>query len=141
MKKIVLDFLLRGAVACGIGPIVLAIVYLILQKAANLESLTVAQICTGIFSISALAFVSGGINAIYKIERLPLLSAIAIHGIVLYVSYLLTYLVNDWLDLGIVPIIAFTIIFAVGYIIIWIVIYSIIRKNIQKVNDCLIKNQ
>ena len=141
MKKFVLDFLLRGAVACGIGPIVLAIVYLILQKADNLESLTVAQICTGIFSISALAFVSGGINAIYKIERLPLLSAIAIHGIVLYVSYLLTYLVNDWLDHGIVPIIAFTIIFAVGYIIIWIVIYSIIRKNIQKVNDCLIKNQ
>ena len=73
MKKFVLDFLRRGLIAAGIGPIVLAIVYLILQQASAIETLSVNQVCIGIFSITALAFIAGGMNAIYQIERLPLL--------------------------------------------------------------------
>ena len=32
MKDIVKDFLFRGLVACGFGPIALAVIYLILEK-------------------------------------------------------------------------------------------------------------
>ena len=49
MKKIVLEFLHRGAIACGLGPIILALIYLILQKHAGVETLTVNQLCIGIF--------------------------------------------------------------------------------------------
>ena len=108
MKKFVSEFIRRGLIAVGVGPVVFAVVYLILQQYAAIEVLTVNQICIGIFSLSALAFVAGGMNAIYQIERLPLMAAILIHGSVLYVGYLGTYLLNDWLDLGVIPIVVFT---------------------------------
>ena len=137
MKRFVLEFLRRGAIASGIGPIVLAIIYIILQQAANVDTLTVNQVCIGIISLTALAFIAGGLNALYQLERLPLLVAILIHGGVLYVGYLATYLVNDWLNLGVIPIVVFSAIFVVGYIVIWAIIYSIIRKNTARINEIL----
>lgn len=137
MKKIVKEFFRRGIAACGLGPIVLAVLYLILQYNGVVEILTVNEVCIGIFSLSALAFVAGGMNVIYQIERLPLMAAISIHGGVLYVSYLLTYLVNDWLDWGAAPILVFTGIFIVGYLLIWAVIYSITKRNTDRINEIL----
>ena len=141
MKKIVLEFLRRGLMACGLGPIVLAVLYLILQHQANLETLTVNQVCLGIFSLSALAFIAGGMNVIYQIERLPLMVAILIHGSVLYISYLGTYLINDWLEWGVTPILVFSGIFAFGYLVIWAIIYSIIKRNTEKLNLILKQKQ
>lgn len=141
MKKFVLEFLRRGLIASGIGPIVLAIVYLILQQAAAVETLSVNQVCIGIFSITALAFIAGGMNAIYQIERLPLMVAILIHGGILYISYLVTYLLNDWLDFGALPIIVFSAVFVVSYIVIWAIIYSIIKRNTDKLNKMLQQKQ
>lgn len=141
MKKFVLEFLRRGLIASGIGPIVLAIVYLILQKTNAVETLSVNQVCIGIFSITALAFIAGGMNAIYQIERLPLMVAILIHGGILYISYLVTYLLNDWLDFGALPIIVFSAVFVVGYIVIWAIIYFIIKRNTAKLNKMLKEKQ
>ena len=141
MKKFVSEFLRRGFIAASIGPIVLAIVYLILQQSVGVNALTVNEVCIGIFSLSMLAFIAGGMNAIYQIERLPLMAAILIHGSVLYIGYFATYLVNGWLDLGKLPIIVFTAIFIVGYIIIWAIIYSVTRRNTSKLNEMLKKKQ
>ena len=141
MKKYILDFFRRGLIAGGFGPIVLAIFYLILQHQRVLETLTVNQVCLGIFSSSALAFIAGGMNAIYQIERLPLMVAILIHGSILYISYLGTYLVNGWLEWGMIPVLVFTGIFVVGYLIIWAIIYAIIKRNTEKVNEVLKKKQ
>ena len=141
MKKFVLEFLRRGLIASGISPIVLAIVYLILQQTAAVETLSVNQVCIGIFSITALAFIAGGMNVVYQIERLPLMAAILLHGGILYVSYLSTYLLNDWLDFGVMPIVVFTAIFVVGYIVIWAIIYSIIKSNTVKLNKMLKEKQ
>jgi membrane-bound ClpP family serine protease len=141
MKKHISEFLRRGAIAAGIGPIVLAVLYLIMHSTAGLDSLTVKEVCTGIFSITALAFVAGGINAIYQIERLPLMLAIFIHGAVLYVGYLITYLLNSWLRWDKISVLVFTCIFVVGYLAIWAVIYSVIKKNTDKINEMLKKKQ
>ena len=141
MKKILLEFLRRGLAACGLGPIVLAIFYLILQHQGTVQNLTVNQVCTGIFSLSALAFIAGGMNVVYQIERLPLMAAIAIHGSVLYFSYLATYLVNNWLEWGTSPILVFSGIFILGYLLIWAIIYSVIRRNTRRVNEALRKKQ
>ena len=141
MRKFVMEFLRRGFAACGMGPIILAILYLILQQTAAVDTLTVAQVCIGIFSITALAFIAGGMNAIYQIERLPLMLAILMHGSVLYISYLGTYLLNDWLNWGVMPIVVFSAVFVVGYIVIWAIIYSIIRRNTDKLNESLKKRQ
>ena len=141
MKKHILDFIRRGLIACGIGPIILAVVYLFLKRHAGLETLTVEQVTTGIVSLSALAFLAGGMNVIYQVERIPLMAAILVHGGVLYVSYLVTYLVNGWLEWGITPILAFTGIFVLGYLVIWGIIYSVIRKKTYKLNEGLKKIQ
>ena len=141
MKKIILEFLRRGVIACGLGPIILAVIYLILQQAADVDTLSVHDVCIGIFSLTGLAFIAGGMNAVYQVERLPLMTAILIHGGVLYIGYLGTYLLNDWLDFGLIPIVVFTAIFVVGFIVIWAVIYSIIRKNTEKLNEMLKKKQ
>lgn len=141
MKKNALEFLRRGIVACGSGPLVLAVLYLILQSQGLLQTLTVSRVCLGIFSLTALAFVAGGMNFVYQIERLPLMVAILIHGSVLYISYLVTYLLNGWLDWGVAPILVFSGIFLLGYLVIWAVIYSIIKKNTDRINEILKKKQ
>lgn len=141
MKRHIREFIRRGLMAFGFGPLVLAILYLILHEHAVIETLTIRQVCVGIFSISALAFVAGGMNAIYQVERLPLMVAVLIHGGVLYFSYLGTYLLNDWLEWGFVPIMAFSVIFAAGYLVIWAVIYCIIRNRTQEINRVLKEKQ
>lgn len=141
MKKFALDFLRRGLVACGFGPIVLAIVYLILNKNGVVDVLSVGEAVTGIFSLTALAFIAGGMNAVYQIERLPLMLAILLHGGVLYASYLATYLVNNWLETSMIPILAFTGVFVVGYFAIWAVIYCVIRRRTKRINEILNQKQ
>ena len=141
MKKIILEFIRRGLTACGFGPIVLAVLYLILQRQGILHSLTVEQVCLGIVSLWMLAFVAGGLNVLYQIERLPLMMAILIHGSVLYISYLVTYLLNDWLEQGLLPILIFSGIFVFGYLTVWLVIYLITKKNTEAVNQALNQKQ
>ena len=141
MRKNILEFFRRGLISCGFGPIVLAVLYLILHHLADLESLSVNQVIVGIFSLSALAFIAGGMNVIYQIERLPLMMAILIHGGILYISYLGTYLLNDWLEWGTIPFLVFSGVFVVGYLVIWAVIYLIVKKNTAKINEKLKQKQ
>lgn len=141
MRRYAREFLRRGLTACGLGPIILAVIYLVMQRTAAIETLSVNQVCVGIFSITALAFVAGGMNVVYQIERLPLMSAILIHGGVLYISYLVTYLLNNWLEWGITPFLVFTAVFALGYLAIWAVIYCIIKRNTEKLNKALEKQR
>ena len=137
MKRYIGNFVQRGLTACGFGPLVLAIIYLILQNQGIVQTLTVNEVCIGILSLSGLAFLAGGMNSIYQIEQLPLMVAILTHGGVLYIGYLGTYLLNGWLELGITPVLVFTGIFVGGYLVIWAVIYSIIKKNTDRINEAL----
>jgi len=139
VKKHVLGFIRRGFAAFGFGPLVLAVIYLILQQQGLVQNLTVNEVCLGILTLSALAFVAGGMNAIYQIEQLPLMVAILIHGGVLYLCYLLTYLINGWLEWGTGPILVFSGIFAVGYLVIWAIIYSVIRRSTARLNEKLMQ--
>ena len=116
---------------------VLAVLYLLLP----VQILTAREVSLGIFSLSALAFLAGGLNVLYQIERLPLMAAIGIHGGVLYVGYLATYLLNGWLDWGRLPVLVFTAIFAVGYLAIWAVIYAILKRRTARVNALLRQKQ
>ena len=76
MKRLIWEFLRRGTAACGLGPMVLAVLYWVLHRQGALETLTVDQVCLGIVSLAALAFVAGGMNVLYQIERLPLMAAV-----------------------------------------------------------------
>lgn len=140
MKKFALEFLRRGLVACGFGPIVLAVLYLVLKQ-HGVETLTVDEVCLGIFSLTALAFIAGGMNAVYQMERLPLMLAILIHGGVLYAGYLAVYLLNGWLQQGLTPLLVFTAVFVIGYLVIWVIIYSVTKQKTAMLNQMLQKQQ
>jgi len=137
MRKFVSEFLRRGLMAFGFGPIVLAAVYLILSMTGAVETLEITDVSIGILSLSVLAFAAGGLNALYQLERLPLAVAVFIHGAVLYVLYMGTYLVNSWLEWGMIPILVFTGIFVVGYLIIWAIIFAVISGRTKRINEIL----
>lgn len=139
MKEKIWEFIRRGMMGSALGPLVLVVIYLILHRQGIIQTLTVNEVCLGFFSLSALAFIASGMNVIYQFERLPLMIAILIHGIVLYISYLATYLVNDWLEFGVTQILIFSAIFILGYLAIWAVIYTISRKNTKRINALLEK--
>ena len=141
MKRFLKDFLLRGMVAAGFGPLALVVFYLITAHYGRFEALSVSEVCTGIVSLTALAFIAGGMNAIYQIERLPLMAAITIHGAVLYGSYLVTYFINGWLEQGRGPVLVFTVIFLAGYLAVWAVIYAITKRSTDRINRILEQNQ
>ena len=134
MKRHLLEFFRRGLLACGFGPLVLAVLYLILQRQLDVRTLPVSQVCLGIVSLSVLAFMAGGMNVIYQFERLPLAAAILIHGSVLYTGYLGTYLLNGWLAAGAAPIMVFSVIFVLGYLAVWAVIYGVTKRRTAKLN-------
>ena len=137
MSRIIREFFRRGLTACGFGPMVLAVLYLILQRQGLIHTLTVREVCLGIFSLSALAFVAGGMNVVYQIERLPLMAAVSLHGGVLYLCYLATYLLNGWLEWGTAPILVFSVIFLLGYLAIWAVICCIVSRRTRRLNEIL----
>ena len=137
MKRYAMEFIRRGLAACGLGPLVLAVIYLILDRLGTAQSLDAAAVSTGIFSLTALAFLAGGMNVVYQLERLPLMAAVTIHGGVLYLGYLAVYLVNGWLEQGRGPILVFTAIFVIGYLLIWAVIYAILRRRTRRLNQLL----
>lgn len=137
MKKFLKEFFLRGLICAAGGPVVLAIIYGILGAAGAAESLFPQKVCVEILSITALAFVAAGMTAIYQMEQLPLPTMILLHGGVLYMAYILTYLVNGWLLNQLKPILVFTGIFIAGYSAIWTIIYAVTRAKTKKLNEKL----
>lgn len=137
MKQFAKGFVLRGLVAAGGGPLVLAIIYGVLGETGAISSLTPWEVSVGILSVLLLAFIVAGMNAIYQVEQLPLMMAILLHGIALYATYILIYLFNGWLQEQLIPILTFTVVFVVGYAIIWLVIYSVTKHKTQKINEQL----
>jgi len=137
MKKYAIEFLKRGMSFCFGGPLVLAIVYGILGLVGAVENFTVGEVVIGIFSSTLLAFIAAGITVIYTIDKLSPFSAALIHGVVLYLDYILLYLFNGWLQSSLKPIMIFTGCFILGYLIIWGIVFVATRKCTKKLNESL----
>ena len=137
MKKFWKEFLFRGLICASGGPVVLAIIYGILGATGAVEAFSPAEVCTGILTITLLAFIAAGMTAIYQIEQLPLPIMILLHGGALYIAYILTYLLNGWLQRSLIPIAIFTGIFIAGYAVIWFIFYYVEKMKADKLNKLL----
>ncbi|MDO4650362.1 MAG: DUF3021 domain-containing protein [Eubacteriales bacterium] len=135
MKQYVKDFFIRGALFAWLGPVIMAIVWLCLQRAGVMDNLTVNQAVLGIFSITFMAFIAAGISVVYQIETLPKAFAALIQMAVLYIDYLGIYLLNGWLPVK--RILTFSVIFVVGFLIIWGIIYLSVRIKVKKMNQAI----
>lgn len=134
LKKYFKDFLLRGLVSMGFGPIILSIVYGILGLCRVVDKLAVNDVVLGFLSITVLAFLCGGMTVVYQIEEIGISKAITLHGIALYVAYAVVYITNNWLKDGLIPFLIFTVIFVIGYALVWLVIYLITKRGTDSLN-------
>ena len=141
MRRFIGEFIRRGLTACGFGPMVLAVVYGVLQAGGVISTLRVNEVVLGILTAALLAFVAGGINAIYGIERLPLVPAILIHAVVLYMDYVVIYLVNNWMEAKVTPLLVFTGCFLLGFGLIWMTVYWLTKKSADRLNKKLAEHR
>lgn len=128
------DFFLRGLLFGGFGPIIAGIVYLILHFTLEDLTLTGMEVFTVIVSTYLLAFVHAGASVFNQIESWPLAKSTLCHFGVLYVAYVLCYVINSWIPFEPLVLGIFTAIFAVGYAVIWLIVYISIRVTVKKLN-------
>lgn len=137
MKGFVKEFLKRGLIAFGFGPIIMAIVYISIGLAGVEGTLSFFELGKQMLLVSVMAFVAGGITAIYQAERVPLPLAIFIQAAVLYVDYIGIYLINGWIQNALIPIIVFSAIFIVGFALVWLIVYVVTKNTTRKLNKNL----
>ncbi|MBQ8254903.1 MAG: DUF3021 domain-containing protein [Clostridia bacterium] len=141
MNKYLKVFFLRGLMFGGFGPIILGVIYFVLQYSVKHFSLDGCQVFTAIISTYLLAFVQAGASVLNQIEtRYPLLMTGA-HLSVLYTSTLGAYLVNNWIPFRSEALVIFTAVFALGYAIIWLTVYLSVRSVSRKMNGKLKKEK
>ena len=136
-KKMMKEFIFRGLIAAGFGPIVYGIVIFIIETCGVNAMQDGSMILKAILSTYMMAFICAGASVIWQNERLGLGYSALIHGTVIYISYLITYLLNGWLDHDKIG--QFSIIFISGYIIIWLIIFITEKLKAKKLNQQLNK--
>lgn len=136
MNKYLKEFIFRGLIFGGFGPIVLGIIYFILFKIYNI-SFDGSEVLTGILSTYILAFIHAGASLFNQIEEWPIMKSISYHFVTLYIAYTLCYLVNSWITFEFKVFIIYTIIFIVIYVLIWIIVLIITKKQSKKFNKAL----
>ena len=137
MKKFIVEFLKRGAIFAGLGPLILAIVYFFLHLNGVVEMVPVTKMIAEIISSLILAFIAAGISAVYHVEKLQLGIAGLIQGSVLFADYIFFYLAMGWMPFRWDAIALFTAIFVVIFALIWLIVYLSIRNKIKKMNEKL----
>jgi hypothetical protein len=136
MNKNVEEYLKRGLIFGGFGPIVASIVIAIISitQAVDLEGW---QILVAVISTYILAFVQAGSTVFNQIENWPPIKSALLQGGSIYVVYIATYLVNSWIPLKWEVILIFTAVFIAAFAIIWLLIYFITKKTTAKLNKAL----
>ena len=127
-------FILRGLVFGGFGPIILGIIYAILQSTVNGFSLTGSEVLLGIVSTYILAFVQAGASVFNQIEEWPISKSLLCHFSLIYVAYSLCYILNTWIPFVPTVLLLFTVIFVVAYFVIWFTVYLCVRAASKKIN-------
>ena len=131
------DFFLRGLIFGGCGPLVLGIVYLFLHTSLENLTLTGAEVFWGILSTYLLAFIHAGSGVFHKIESWSPCKSCLCQMSLLYASYVLCYVLNNWLPFEPIAIAVFTAIFVVGYGVICLAVYLGVHAAAKRLNRSL----
>ena len=129
MSKYWKEFLHRGLIFGGFGPIILGGVWAISNPA-----ITGGQILLGIASIYLLAFLQAGASVFNQIEGWSIPKSMLCHFAVLYAAYVGCYLLNSWIPFDWRVVAIFTAIFVVVYLVVWLVVYTCVKLTSKKLN-------
>ncbi len=138
MNRYLKTFLHRGLVFGGFGPIILGIVYAILEETVEGFSLSGAEVLVAIISTYAIAFVQAGASVFNQIESFSTPKSLLCHLSLLYVTYTAVYLVNSWIPFDYKVVLAFTAIFLAVYFTVWITVFISVKLVTRKLNAKLV---
>ena len=139
MKRYRKEFLLRGMMFGGFGPVILAVVYYIVNKTGVQTVFSGDEVIRGILSVYLLAFVHAGASVFNQIEEWGISKSIGAHFSVLYLAYSVCYLVNSWIPFDIRVFGFFTLIFITVYFVVWAIVYLCIKRSSKLINSKLNK--
>ena len=135
MRRYVIDFLKRGLIFGGFGPVVMGIVYLILSYTIEGFTLTGSEVCLAIISTYLLAFVQAGASVFNCIEHWPLARSLGTHFLTLFAVYSICYVVNTWIPFEPLVLLIFAASFTLTYAIICLAVYLAIRATSKRMNS------
>lgn len=134
MNKYGKEFFHRGLIFGGFGPIVVGIVYAILELTLPSFSLGGFEVLLATVSSYLLAFVQAGATVFNQIEHWSVPKSLFWHFISLYVAYVGCYLVNTWIPFRVDVVLIFTAIFVVLFFAIWFTVYLCVKATSKKMN-------
>lgn len=135
MTKYVKEFMHRGLMFGGFGPIVIGIVYVIISKIETDFSLSGAEVLLAVVSTYLLAFLQAGATVFNQIEHWPLPKSLLCHFSTLYLAYSVCYVANTWIPFEPKVLLIFTGIFVVTFFAIWFTVYFIVINTSRKFNE------
>ena len=137
MKEYIKVFLLRGMIVGGFGPIIAAIIYLILSLTVDNFSLSGNEVFLGIISTYLLAFIQAGASIFNQIEKWSIGKSLLVHLSVIYVAYVGCYLLNSWIPFEWIAILIFSAIFIAVYLSVWLTVFLFVKNTSKKLNENL----
>ena len=137
MNIYVKEFIKRGLMFSGLGPVTTALVIFIISHFEENLHLGASQVLIMAVSTYILAFVQAGATVFNQIEHWSVPKSLACHFSSLYAVYVFTYLVNTWIPFNINVILVFTAIFVATFFIIWTVVFLAVRHLSRKLNKNL----
>lgn len=135
MKKYVKEFMHRGLVFGGLGPMVVGIVYAIISEIETDFSLSGTEVLLAIVSTYLLAFLQAGATVFNQIEHWSLPKSLLCHFATLYLAYSVCYLVNTWIPFEPMVLLIFSGIFVAIYFAIWFTVYFCVKNTSKKFNE------
>lgn len=137
MNIYVKEFIKRGLMFSGLGPVTAALVIFIISHFEENLHLGASQVLIMAVSTYILAFVQAGATVFNQIEHWSVPKSLACHFSSLYAVYVFTYLVNTWIPFNINVILVFTAIFVATFFIIWTIVFLAVRHLSRKLNKNL----
>lgn len=136
-KEYVKEFCKRGLAFSGLGPVVMAVVYLILSFTLEDFTLSGSDVFLAVISTYILAFVHAGASIFNQIESWSVPKGLFFHLGSLYLAYTLCYLINSWIPFEPMFILIFTGAFVATYFVIWLIVFLIVRQTGKGMNKYL----
>ena len=137
MNKYLKEFILRGAAFSGLGPIILGIVYAILEASIDGFGLGGREVLLAIVSTYAIAFVQAGASVFNQIEEWPVMKSVFFHFLSIYAVYALAYVLNSWIPFDPAVLLVFTGIFVAVYAIVWLTVYVCLKLSSRRMSERL----
>ena len=121
----------------GFGPIVMGIVFFIIEKTVDGVSFNATEVLLAIVSAYLLAFIQAGATIFNQIEDWPLPKSLLCHFVSLYIAYSGCYLLNSWIPFEPMVLVIFSVAFTATFFIIWLIVYLSVKTVSRKMNSKL----